>query len=296
MSITYKLLYIEMYNIKMLEKQTIQKINDFVYVKPRTVAEIAGMLQVNWRTANRYVDRIEKEEGTFSSRVFREGSPGALKVVFWNNVEKLHASEVQERLYKQIEVGRHRHDFSPSEIYQFVDEKKRALKVMTEKENSSQSNFNAFADSLRSADKQILFFSGNMTFSRMSSHDQNIRKILEDLGEKKVLSKILTRVEVPGIENIKNVLAINNRLGFNAIEIRHCYHPLRATIVDNRIATMKEILDPGDYAAGELKQKLIFIYTIYDEYWIEWMQKIFWDLFRKSIDAGKRLDEFKKFI
>lgn len=278
----------------MLEKQTIQKINDFVYTKPRTVAEIAALLKVNWRTANRYIERIEKEEGNFSTRVFREGTPGALKVVFWNNIEKLHASEVQERLYRQIEVGRQRHDFSPSEIYQFVEERKKKLLVLTEKEQNSKANFNEFANTLRSAEKQILFFSGNMTFSRMSSHDQNIRKILEELGRKKIFSKILTRVEVPGIENIRDVLSINNRIGFNAIEIRHCYQPLRTTVIDNKIATMKEILDPKDYAEGELKQKLIFIYTIYDEHWIEWLQKIFWDLFRKSIDAERRLQEFKK--
>jgi hypothetical protein len=280
----------------MLDKQTVQKINDFVYAKPRTVAEIAAMLQVNWRTANRYIDKIEKEDAIFSTRVFREGTPGALKVVFWNNVEKLHASEVQERLYSQIEVGRQKHDFSPSEIYQFVEEKKRELIVLTEKEHNSKANFNDFANSLISAEKQILFFSGNMTFSRMSSHDQNIRKILEELGKKKVFSKILTRVEVPGIENIRDVLSINSRLGFDAVEIRHCYQPLRTTVIDSKMATMKEMLDPKDYAEGELKQKLFFIYTIYDEHWIEWLQKIFWDLFRKSIDARKRLQEFKKIL
>lgn len=280
----------------MLEKQTIQKVNDFVYSRPRTVAEIATLLKVNWRTANRYVDKIEKEEGTVSVRVFRGGTPGALKVVFWNNVERLHASEIQERLYKQIEVGRNRRDFSPSEIYQFVDEKKRKLRVMTEKEHNSNSNFKDFASSLRSAEKQILFFSGNLTFSRMSSHDQNIRKIMEELGKKKIFSKVLTRVEVPGIENIQDVLSINDRLGFDVVEIRHCYQPLRTTVIDSKIATMKEILDPKDYAEGELKQKLIFIYTIYDEHWIEWLQKIFWDLFRKSIDAQKRLQQFKKVL
>jgi len=277
-----------------LEKQTIQKINDFVYTKPRTVAEIASFLKVNWRTANRYVERLEKEEGVLLIRVFRGGTPGALKVVFWNNAEKLHASEVQERLYRQIEVGRHKHDFSPSEIFQFVDDKKKKLTVLSEKEYSSNLNFNNFGNLLQGAVKQILFFSGNLTFSRMSSHDKNIRKILEELGKKKIFSKILTRVEVAGIKNIQDVLAINSRIGFNAIEIRHCYQPLRTTIVDNKLAISKEVLDPKDYAEGELKERLYFMYSIYDEHWIEWLQKIFWDLFRKSIDAQKRLQEFKK--
>jgi DNA-binding transcriptional regulator LsrR (DeoR family) len=53
----------------MLTKDSIKKINEFVYSKPRTVAEIARLLKVNWRTANRYVEKIEKEEGTISIRM-----------------------------------------------------------------------------------------------------------------------------------------------------------------------------------------------------------------------------------
>lgn len=109
----------------MLTKETVAKINEFVYARPRTIQEIAKFIGVNWRTANRYVEKISKEEGTLSSKVFREGTPGALKVVFWNNIEKLHASEVQERLFKHIESGREKEDFSPSEIFQFVDKNKK---------------------------------------------------------------------------------------------------------------------------------------------------------------------------
>ena len=67
----------------MLTKDIIQKINEFVYAKPRSVDEIAKLINVNWRTANRYVEKIAVEEGTISAKVFREGTPGALKVVFW---------------------------------------------------------------------------------------------------------------------------------------------------------------------------------------------------------------------
>lgn len=296
MSITYNFLYIDLYSISMLEKQTIQKINEFVYSKPRTIAEIATLLKINWRTANRYVDLIEKEEGTLSTRIFREGTRGALKVVFWSTPEKMHASEIQERLFKQIESARNKDDFSPSEIYQFVDEKKKKMKILTEKELNSSENFEDFAGLLKSAEKQILFFSGNLTFSKMSSHDKDIRKIIEELGEKKIFSKILTRVELAGMENVADVLSINDRLGFNAVDVRHCFQPLRTTVVDDRVAVSKEILDPKNYAKGELKQKLTILYYIYDEHWIEWIQKIFYDLFRKSIDARKRLEEIKKLL
>jgi len=280
----------------MLYKETVEKINSFVYSKPRSIDEIAKHISVNWRTANRYVEKISKEEGTISSRVFREGTRGALKVVFWNNIEKLHASEVQERLFKQIQSGRKKEDFSPSEIFQFVDKNKKKLKVMNEKKYNSTSNFKDFADRLKGTKRQILFFSGNLTFSNMAHHDKKIRDIMEELGKEKISSKVLTRVELAGIENIKNVLSINKRIGYDAIEIRHCYQPLRTTIIDDKVAVLKEVLDPKNYANNELKQKLFILYYIYDEDWIEWLQKIFWSLFRSSLDARNRMEELKMFV
>ena len=278
-----------------LTKEIIGKINEFVYQKPRSIDEIAKHINVNWRTANRYVDRISKEEGTISTKLFREGTRGALKVVFWNNIEKLHASEIQERLFNQIISGKHKKDFSPSEIFQFVDKDKKKMMVMNENEYNSASNSKDFIDRLRGAERQILFFSGNLTFSNVAYHDKNIRNILEELGKKKVSSKILTRVELAGINNIQDVLSINKRIGHDSIEVRHCYQPLRATIIDNKEASFKEVLDPQEYAKDELKSKLYVLYHIYDEEWIEWLQKVFWHLFRGSIDAQKRIEELELF-
>lgn len=278
-----------------LTKEIIGKINEFVYQKPRSIDEIAKHINVNWRTANRYVDRISKEEGTISTKLFRGGTRGALKVVFWNNIEKLHASEIQERLFNQIISGKHKKDFSPSEIFQFVDKGKKKMRVMNENEYNSAPNSKDFVDRLRGAERQILFFSGNLTFSNIAYHDENIRNILEELGKKKVSSKILTRVELAGIKNIQDVLSINKRIGHDSIEVRHCYQPLRATIIDNKEASFKEVLDPQEYAKDELKSKLYVLYHIYDEEWIEWLQKVFWHLFRRSIDAQKRMEELELF-
>ena len=278
-----------------LTKEIVAKINEFVYQKPRSIDEIAKHISVNWRTANRYVDKISKDEGTISTKVFRGGTRGALKIVFWNNMEKFHASEIQERLFNQIISGKHKKDFSPSEIFQFVDKDKKKMKVMNEKEYNSVSNSKDFVDRLRNAERQILFFSGNLTFSNVAYHDKSIRDILEELGKKKVSSKILTRVELAGINNIQDVLSLNKRIGHDAIEIRHCYQPLRATIIDSKEATFKEVLDPQEYAKDELKSKLYILYYIYDEAWIEWLQKVFWHLFRRSIDAKKRIEELEVF-
>jgi len=279
-----------------LNKEIIKKINEFVYTKPRSIHEIAKLINVNWRTANRYVEKISKEEGSISTRVFREGTPGALKIVFWNNIEKLHVSEVQERLFKQIETGKRREDFSPSEIFQFVDKNKKKIKIMNKKQYNSPSNFKDFINRVKGAERQILFFSGNLTFSNIKYHDEKIRDILEELGRKKISSKILTRVDLAGIKNIQDVLSINKRIGHDAVEIRHCYHPLRTTIIDDKEAVFKEVFDPKNYAKGELKHKLYILYYIYDENWIEWLQKVFWHLFRGSLDARKRIEELKLFM
>ncbi|MFH0929281.1 MAG: hypothetical protein V1818_02910 [Candidatus Aenigmatarchaeota archaeon] len=276
-----------------LTKEMTKKINDFVYLKPRSIDEIAKNIKVNWRTADRYVEKISKELGTISTKVFRGGTRGALKVVFWNNSENFNSSEIRERLFNQIVFGKQKKDFSPSEIVQFVDKDKKIIKVMTENEYNSTSNSKDFADRLKSAEKQILFFSGNLTFSNTKNHDKRIRDIIEELGRKKVSTKILSRVELAGLDTIQDVLSINSRIGYDAVEMRHCYQPLRATIIDSKEASFKEVLDPEDYAKDEMKHKLYVVYHIYDEEWIEWLQKVFWHLFRGSIDAKKRIEELE---
>jgi hypothetical protein len=280
----------------MLTKEIIEKINELVYTKPRSVDEIAKLINVNWRTANRYVEKISVEEGTISARVFREGTPGSLKVVFWNNIEKLHASEIQERFFKQIEFGKSREQFSPSEIFQFVDKGKKEFKRMTKKQYYSSYNFKSFTDIIKQAERQVLFFSGNLTFINFSYKGKTVKDLIEDLGKKKITSKILTRVEMAGIKNIEEVISINKKIGYDAVELKHCYHPLRATIVDDKVAILKEVLDPKNYASGELKNKVYILYYIYDENWIEWLQKVFWYLFRSSVDAKKRIEELKLFV
>ncbi len=277
----------------MLNRDIVKKINDFVYQKPRTIQEIALLIKKNWRTANSYIERIEKEEGTISTRTFRQGTKGALKIVFWNQIEKIHSSEFQQRLFNQIQAGRRKEDFSPSEIYQFISNNKKSLKLLKDKEYASKQNFDDFKNLLLSAKSQILFFSGNLTFSNIKYHDEKIQQIIEKLAEKNISTKILTRVEIPGLENIKNILAINDKIGKKIIEIRHCFQPLRTTIIDNKIAVFKEVKDPRDYPKEELTKKIYILYHIHDQEWVEWLQKVFFNLFRTSISVEKRIEDFK---
>jgi len=276
----------------MLDQNTIKKINDFVYQKPRTIQEVSLLINKNWRTANSYVDKIAEQYGTLSIKIFREGTRGALKIVFWNNIENIHSSELQEKLFRKIESARRKTDFSPSEIYQFIDKNKKALKIMNEKEYTSKKNFEDFKNLLKSANSHLLFFSGNLTFSNIGHHDIKIREVIEDLGKHNISSKILTSVEMPGIQNIKNILAINERLGKKIIEVRHARQPLRATIIDNKVIVFKETFNPKDYQEDELKEKTFLLYYVYDPEWIEWLQKVFFNIYRTSVNAETRIQDF----
>jgi len=67
----------------MLDSETIKKIEDFVYQKPRSIQEVSEHLGKNWRTVDRYIEEIGKSFGTISVRVFREGTRGALKATLY---------------------------------------------------------------------------------------------------------------------------------------------------------------------------------------------------------------------
>jgi len=44
----------------------------------------------------------------------------------------------------------------------------------------------------------------------------------------------------------------------------------------------------------ELDKKLFIFYTIKDKEWVEWLSKIFWNMFSSSVDSSKRLEEIQK--
>ncbi|MBW3011718.1 hypothetical protein KY311_00890 [Candidatus Woesearchaeota archaeon] len=281
----------------MLEKGVVKKINDFVFAKPRTIQEISHIIGKSWITTDRYIEKIAAEEGTVSVRTFRGGTKGALKIVYWN-LNPVQASSFQERMLKQIESGRHKSDFSASEIFQHVDEKKREAFYITDNRYHEKENYEDLKKLLMNAESQVLSFSGNLTFCNIGNGKKKIFDVIEFLAEKGVKIKILTRVELAGLENIKKVLALNEKIGKDAIEIRHCYQPLRVNIIDSKILSLKEVKDPRYFSEGELKEPISIIYRIYDEEWVEWMQKVFWNLFRTSVSAEKRikdLEQIKKF-
>jgi len=276
----------------MLTQELTKKIEDFVYHKPRSINEIAELIGKNWRTADRYIDDIEKNLGTIATRTFRGGTRGALKIAYWASVEKISHSVFQQKLEEEIMSARRKEDFSVFDIFQHVPEKnKRAIIEKAIDEDST--NLKELSELLRNAQKQVLFFSGNLSFINLKNKNFDLMEIFEGLVKKGISIKIICRVDISGVENIENALSLNFKHKKDCVEIRHKEHPLRGFIIDNKVFRMKEIKEPTG-RIKELDKKIFIFYTIKDKEWTEWLSKIFWKMFSGSIDANRRIEEVKK--
>src|SRR3989344_3420551 len=183
-----------------IQKEIKESILRIVQKKPRAVQEIAETIDKNWRTADRYIELITQETGLIATRVFREGSRGALKVVYWNALEGIKGSAYQERLLQKILQGKRKEDFSPLDIYQFVDAGNR--KAFLESTEFSQQQQIRFDYLLTQAQQQVLFFSGNLSWVELGP---NMQKILEELVKRKVKIKVLTRVDITSQKNTEEM-------------------------------------------------------------------------------------------
>jgi len=275
----------------MLDNAIVKKIEDFVYSNPRSVQEIAAHIGKNWRTADRYVDRIAKEFGTISIKIFRGGTRGALKIVFWSSVEKVSSSIFQEQIEKEIINGKSKEDFSAFDIFQHVPNNSKKA-VLEKAEVEDKTNLKELADYLEKAEKQVLLFSGNLSWINLKSKDFDFLSILNKLVKKGVIIKVLSRVDLTSFENTQTLLSLNFKNAKEMIEIRHREQPIRGLIIDNKILRIKEIKEPTG-KAHELNKRTFIFYTIRDKSWVEWLSRIFWKMFSCSIDARKRIEELK---
>lgn len=273
----------------MLTEEIKNKILEFVALKPRSIDEIAKHIGKNWRTANSYVEKIARETGLIATRVFRKGTKGALKIVYFN-VHYEYGSAYQKELLERIKLGKKKDDFSAFDIYQFVPEKKKSAFMEEQKDESKLALNKDLVDLIKNAKEKILIFSGNLSWADLIVNGKKFIELLEEIIErKKIEVSVLARVDVESVGRVKRFLSINKRIGKNRVFVRHREQPLRAIIIDKKIARLKEI------KFGEKKNKYIF-YNIYDVDWIEWLEKVFYDLFSCAIDAEKRIKEIEKIV
>lgn len=273
----------------MLTSDLVKKIEDFVYSKPRSIQEIAKHLGKNWRTADRHIQHIEKEFGTIATRTFRKDTRGALKIVYWASIEKVSNSIFQEELEKQIMLAKKKGEFSAFDIFQHISEKKKKVTI----EEREGDNIDELKKRLMTAKKQLLIFSGNLSFINLKDKKIDTLDALEELVKKGVSIKVLCRVDLAGKDNVEKLLSLNYKYGKELVEIRHAEQPLRAIIYDESLATIKEVKEPTG-RINELNKKVFIYYGFKDREWINWLRRIFWKIFSKSVDSHKRLQEIDK--
>src|SRR3989344_367741 len=243
----------------MLTNEKIRQIEEFVYQKPKSIQEIAVFLKKNWRTADRYVKDIIDNVGTLSTKTFREGTRGALKIVYWTSIEKRASSVFQEDLEKQILNAKRKEDFSAFDIFQHIPDKNKQVS-MEEKSSEEATDLKELAEIIRQTKKELISLSGNLSYINLKNKSCNIFNELESLVKKGVRIKALCRIDISGKENIEKLLSLNFKYGKDLVEIRHYEHPIRAFILDKKMIRIKEIKEPTG-KIHELNKKLFIFYT-----------------------------------
>lgn len=266
----------------MLRQESIQKIEQFIQQKPRSMQEIAQMLDKNWRTADRYVEYIKENFGTIDTTTFREGTRGALKIVFWAGVNHQKSSIFQQELEDEVFKGKTKEELRAFDIYQHVNDAKKSVSLSKSLKKSNDE----LVALLRSAKKTIYCFSGDISFLDDEHSEGTIFTVLEEMAKKGVLIKVICRVDVLSADNIERLLAFNRKYKERSVEIHHREQPLRGNIIDKKAFRLKEI-------RTDSKKQVYLYYLISDVEWTEWVTKIFWNMFSKSIDAEKRLLQLK---
>src|SRR3989339_25776 len=193
----------------MLNSKIVEKIESFVEIKPRSVQEIAQELNKNWRTVDRYINQIKEDFGTIETRIFREGTRGALKIVYFANPEKISSTVFQERLEKEILLRRTKEEFSAFDIFQYVQDNRKEVFLKKAEDEKGTRDLDKFFKILLNAQKQVLFFSGNLSFLNIKNNNQSFFDIIEKLVEKDIKIKVLCRVDVVGRQNIEKLLSLN---------------------------------------------------------------------------------------
>jgi hypothetical protein len=276
----------------MLTHDVVDKIEKFVYEKPRSIQDIARHIGKNWRTADRYIDEIKHQYGTISTSVFREGTRGALKIVYWTSIEKASKNIFQQELENEILRARAKDGFSAFDIFQHVNNKDKYAWIKEGEDEVNAGRLYEFANILNQTKKQILFLSGNLSFINFKDKKTDIFKVLENLVKRGIKIKVLCRIDIIGLNNVEKLLSLNHKYGNDLIEIRHREHSIRATIIDDNLINLKEVKQPSERSKELLKKTYIF-YTIKNKEWVEWLTKIFWKMFTSSVDAKKRIEEIE---
>ena len=265
-----------------LTQEDTEQIVRFAKKEPCTINDIAQLLGRSWVTADSYVNQVAERTGLVSIKVFRKGSHGALKLVYYNYSESLSGEGIREELYEQIRSARGKEGFNFFEVFQFAP-KKRSKAYSVKAGNVSQDRLGQL---FARAEGAVYCFSGNLSFL-----DKKGILLLEKLLKRKVRVKILCRVDAATLNALSSLARLLKNFP-DYLEIRHCYQPLRGFIIDDAFCRFKN--DELPHREGELEKNMRIYYELSDEEWIGWLQQVFWALWRTSLDQKERVERFKQ--
>jgi hypothetical protein len=265
-----------------------QKIIFFVKDKPKTIQEVSKHIGKSWVTTEKYVQEIKKTSGTIDVRTFREGTRGALKIVYFVMKESLISDAIKEDLFNKILMGKEKQDFDALDIFQFVkDDKKKASITTIDGAHKPYLSF------LSQTTNNLLIFSGNLSLLSEPNTGKEVINLFENLLKQKISIKIICKISLATMKNIKLIEHLIIKYP-ELIEIHHCHQPLRGCIIDNKIARLYCEENTQLYKKGELEKNSVITYDIFDVEWVSWIENLFWYQFRNTLDYKNRLEELKK--
>ncbi len=277
-----------------LTPEDIKNITAFLKKEPRSVQDVSRLIGKSWVTTDAYLKQIEEQTGLVKVKTFRKGTQGALKIAYYNSSDSIGSDEIEERLFTQIRHGRSKSDFDFMEIYQYVpDGSKRAF--MEEYEDELSVPNYQIVSLLMQAESQVHWFSGNMSFLNSSEDGKGILDTIEECLKRKVRFRILCRISLSTVKNINRLSCLMRKYP-DMIDVRHSYHPLRGFIVDGKTARFKSEELNNNYKEGELPKSARIFFELSDKRWIDWLQKVFWNMFRSSLPYDVRLKELKEIV
>lgn len=264
-----------------LSKTESDQIIRFVKREPCLIQDLAQHIDRSWITTESYVEKISQDTGLIRTKTFRKGTKGATKIVFWNYTESLQTDEVKAKLFEKIKLFKNKEEFDPTEIFQFVSPTHAKAFIEPYHDSKTQQKLIAFFEKV---ENELLSFSGNISWMR----HEKIIKALDQLLDRGVRLKIVGRIDLETLENLKKVDSILKKHG-SRIEIRHCLHPVRGLVADQKMVRLKQDKIKAQFREQELPEDFRVFYEIDDPEWVAWFSKTFWYLFRTSISLEDRI-------
>ncbi|MBS1266097.1 MAG: hypothetical protein MAG795_00062 [Candidatus Woesearchaeota archaeon] len=161
--------------------------------EPLTITELSRILGKSWVTTEKYANYVAEKTGTINIKVFRENTPSSVKVVYpeiQNN-----SNGVKKELFNAIINGRYEKDFDFMEAFQFIDDNKKSSKYEHFNKTTLKKDKRVI-ELLKQAKSHVYIFSGNLSYVAVKYKSRNVIDVFEELLERKVFIKILTRVDV----------------------------------------------------------------------------------------------------